>query len=624
MALMSHLLKDRHGTYYTRRIIPPALRPFMPEPWKGKSEWKRTLGTKDPKEAKRANIAMLAQMQAAFTVAEARKKATTRDSLTDEEISAIADWYALEALSQDTAFREVEHADAEAIYGEVHTQLVGEGAPFAPLARTSGWGMSDWQLHKRREGLEDVLAGLKAGLGRGDTRLVEDEVDDLEVIFGLTVNRQSSSRRRLALAVLRKAVGVATEKLARLNGEGSEAPEPWTPPQDGTVLPVSAPLAGASDAERGPLLTKALEIWREGGGARGAKKPSPRVVMDAEYGVRRFTELHGDVALGDITKKMVREYRVALSRMATRLSADLKALPLPELLKRDLSAFPPVNAATVNKTLTLVGAIVAHAERDGYLEAVGGFVNPFRNMRVVLEKDDEDNRLPFEPDDLKAIFSAPVHASGDRPRGGAGEAAFWFPVLGLMMGGRLQEIADLRLCDVRKAEDGIWHFDINDEDGRRLKTRSSRRKVPLHPVLVDIGFLDYLAALREATEDPKASLWPEIGAVVGSSAPSAPWSKWFGRYLRGTVGIGESRKVFHSFRHTFKRLTRDAGIPEEMHDALTGHGDDKGSVGRRYGRGVSLPVLAARMREIQAPEAVKGLRWRGRRENAAVGSTEAD
>ena len=30
-------------------------------------------------------------------------------------------------------------------------------------------------------------------------------------------------------------------------------------------------------------------------------------------------------------------------------------------------------------------------------------------------------------------------------------------------------------------------------------------------------------------------------------------------------------KVFHSFRHTFKRMARDAGLSEEMHDALTGH-----------------------------------------------------
>lgn len=49
--------------------------------------------------------------------------------------------------------------------------------------------------------------------------------------------------------------------------------------------------------------------------------------------------------------------------------------------------------------------------------------------------------------------------------------------------------------------------------------------------------------------------------------------------------------------------------PEEMYDALTGHGT--GSVGRRYGRGASLLVLDAKMREIEAPAAIKGLRWRG-------------
>jgi hypothetical protein len=52
MALISYLLKDRHGTYYFRRVIPAALRPFMPAPWQGKANWKQTLRTKKPTEAK--------------------------------------------------------------------------------------------------------------------------------------------------------------------------------------------------------------------------------------------------------------------------------------------------------------------------------------------------------------------------------------------------------------------------------------------------------------------------------------------------------------------------------------------------------------------------------------------
>src|SRR5271163_3397370 len=52
----------------------------------------------------------------------------------------------------------------------------------------------------------------------------------------------------------------------------------------------------------------------------------------------------------------------------------------------------------------------------------------------------------------------------------------------------------------------------------------------------------------------------------------------------------DPRKVFHSFRHAFKSACRAARIEEELHDALTGH--TTASVGRRYGGGVPLEVLA--------------------------------
>src|SRR5437763_17084651 len=57
------------------------------------------------------------------------------------------------------------------------------------------------------------------------------------------------------------------------------------------------------------------------------------------------------------------------------------------------------------------------------------------------------------------------------------------------------------------------------------------------------------------------------------------WSKWWARYT-ADLGITNPRKVFHSFRHTFKRACRAARIEEELHDALTGH--TSASVGRRY------------------------------------------
>ena len=58
------------------------------------------------------------------------------------------------------------------------------------------------------------------------------------------------------------------------------------------------------------------------------------------------------------------------------------------------------------------------------------------------------------------------------------------------------------------------------------------------------------------------------------------WTKWFGRYLR-SVGITDRRKVFHSFRHSFKDALRAADVSEDLNDALLGQKNS--SVGRTYG-----------------------------------------
>lgn len=66
--------------------------------------------------------------------------------------------------------------------------------------------------------------------------------------------------------------------------------------------------------------------------------------------------------------------------------------------------------------------------------------------------------------------------------------------------------------------------------------------------------------------------------------------------------------MFHSFRHTFKRMARDAGVPEEFHDAITGHAGN-GSVGKSYGKGVSLRPLLEAMAKIEPPAEVLDLMW---------------
>ncbi|MFO1083789.1 MAG: hypothetical protein U1E21_04435 [Reyranellaceae bacterium] len=76
-------------------------------------------------------------------------------------------------------------------------------------------------------------------------------------------------------------------------------------------------------------------------------------------------------------------------------------------------------------------------------------------------------------------------------------------------------------------------------------------------------------------------LFPELGQDHFGNW-TGNWSKWWGRWARQQLGIKDRRKVFHSFRHSFKAACRRAGIQEETHDLLTGH--EGGSTGRSYGR----------------------------------------
>lgn len=82
---------------------------------------------------------------------------------------------------------------------------------------------------------------------------------------------------------------------------------------------------------------------------------------------------------------------------------------------------------------------------------------------------------------------------------------------------------------------------------------------------------------------------------------SAAFSKAFMKYLRKDLGITDTRKVFHSFRHTFRDACREAGLDEEMSDALMGHSNTQ-KMGRRYGSSFSLRRLNEAVSRIEYPD----------------------
>ncbi len=206
-------------------------------------------------------------------------------------------------------------------------------------------------------------------------------------------------------------------------------------------------------------------------------------------------------------------------------------------------------------------------------------------------------RVAFSEDDLTRIFQSAIYAENFRPVGGGKDACFWLPMMALYTGARIEELAQLLVEDIRYEQGLGPYFNITDEaEHGKLKNAASRRRIPIHSTLLDCGLLEYAESVRD-----RLFLFPELkpnprGKLGGY------FSNFFSGYLRTKVRITDRRKVFHSFRHTFKDICRSVGIDEAVHDALTGH--TAPNAGRKYGNEqYPLAPLFAAMEQFE----VKGL-----------------
>ncbi|CAH1748107.1 Phage_integrase domain-containing protein [Thauera humireducens] len=302
--------------------------------------------------------------------------------------------------------------------------------------------------------------------------------------------------------------------------------------------------------------------------------------------------------------------RIDPTRASTTTSdmrATLKAFrsrcrkPWPELERQDIANFRDyllstrLARATVSKKVGFISSLMQVGFDAGLLKQ-----NVARGLKVPRAEMPTIERRAFTPQELKKIFDSPVFTKDFRPVAGCGAACAWMPMLGLVTGARLEEISQLLLHDIILDEEHGPLMRITDEgESQRVKTIGSKRIVPLHPEILQAGFLDYVETVRASGQ---RWLFPEL-LPDHDGRRGGNFGKWFQRYLRVRTGIGISdpRVVFHSFRHTFKTLCRAAEISEEVHDALTGH--VSASVSRQYGEMPIGPLVRA-IHAIKLPVAL--------------------
>jgi integrase len=362
------------------------------------------------------------------------------------------------------------------------------------------------------------------------------------------------------------------------------------------------------EREKADSLVAALHArYGNGQNARASESPNQAVECEPVTGsglyldkdiLDRWATERGVVAKGKDTHKAVAEW----------FYARTERKPVEQVTRQDVLAFKDKllaegqSVANTNTKLSRLRTLLGWAYQNDLTAS-----NVAERISVKVADGGKNKRLPFSLLELQAIFTSSVYANGERPTQGRAEAAYWLPLLGLFTGARLEEIGQLRVSDVQRHsypdQDGKmlsgWFLNITetmDEKGQenRLKNAASERLVPLHPDLEQLGFITYVEKLKDKT----GRVFPELKPNVYGRL-TAKWGEWFGRYLRTVCGITDKRKVFHSFRHTFKDYARRARMPEGVQRQIMGHaGKD---VADDYGSGYDLHSLAEAMASYRVP-----------------------
>lgn len=222
MARMTYLIKDkRTGVFYHRRVVPVALRETV-----GRREIKRSLGTKDPKEAKRLNQEVGPEVNRILQ--SAQDSLDGLPVLNDAQANTLAARWLQKALQEDTEER-----------------ALGSGGD------------------KDADGLSDFLADVREALAAPvNLKFARPHVREVLEDEGLVLQEGTEAYRKLSLAVLRALAEYTKIAMERSLGRWKKTSQQRAPaPQDLPVVFVSPQAAREGDQEESHKLSVVLDAW---------------------------------------------------------------------------------------------------------------------------------------------------------------------------------------------------------------------------------------------------------------------------------------------------------------------------------------------------------------------------
>jgi integrase len=520
----------------------------------GDGSFKSALGTSSKEDALLLLPAKLQEFHAAVAAAKAKQLESKPRPLGEGEITlVVGQWY-----------REAQYA--------YHTSAKPKQ-------------MDQEAVAKRRAFMERTEQSLKQQrerLGFGDYSTLHPIVDGVLTRAGLNVDPEDPSYGLLCRTLMRAWIAMQECALAEMRGEfGFKSNDPvldelaaYQPPTGGTKTRTVEELITTYSADRGDRLSLST---------KASQAPVFRLLRDCLGPNRDIRSVDRDEARKVL--ETVKELPRGLGK-----DPELSKLPVPAAVAaaRELGR-PTISPKTINDSyMAHTKALFTWARKEQWIAS-----NPFEGLNVPDAVAPEDKRDAFTDHQLALIFGGAPWSSGDVAPNGK-PSLYWGPLISLYHGLRIGEPCGLLVSEIEERE-GLPVINLRPNKLRRLKNGPAKRYLPIHPELIRLGFLDYVAQQRAASEE---QLFPEAKADSRGHCGDHV-TDWFSRLLDAR-GLTDSKLTLHSLRHTFEDAMRHAGIFGSLEGAvLSGRKRGNDPSAAAYGNGWKMAALLERLELVR-------------------------
>lgn len=300
----------------------------------------------------------------------------------------------------------------------------------------------------------------------------------------------------------------------------------------------------------------------------------------------------------EIRAETIRDYKNKIQKTPARLKTNPKTKNknIDEILSLEL---PAMEINTLKKHIGRVSGFLTWLFQQQFVAS--DLSSILTGIKNTSSKKASDYRAIFDDEDLSKMFSVEEYQHSCF----AGYPfRYWVPLLGLYTGARENELCQLHVDDIF-VEDEIFAISIDDSsDDKNLKNKHSRRTIPIHSKLIELGFLDYVEHIKAIKEN---YLFPTLPADKDGKK-YRNFSRFFNESYKGYKGFlarckiqkdtTKGKKVFHSFRHTFSDRLKQLQINDHIAKQLLGHASTDITFGR-YGKDYDISTLKENIEKIQ-------------------------